>query len=46
MKASAPDLPQVARALLKSFIVGLEAAGLITAHQATLLIAVLELHDA
>jgi hypothetical protein len=46
VKASPPALPAVARSLLKSAIVGLQNAGLITSEQATLLLAVLELHDA
>jgi len=46
MKISPPVLPDVARSLLKSAIVGLANAGLITDEQATILLAYLELHDA
>lgn len=46
MSPTIPTLPDVARSLLKSEIVALATAGLITKEQATLLLAVLDLHDA
>ena len=46
MSPSVPKLPNVARSLLKSAIISLANAGLITEEQTTMLLAVLELHDA
>lgn len=46
MKISPPKLPAVAASILKSAIVGLASAGLVTDEQATILLAYLELHDA
>jgi hypothetical protein len=46
LKLKAPKLAAVPAAILKGLIVSLGNTGLITAEQATLLLAVLELHDA
>jgi hypothetical protein len=46
VKPSIPALPDVARAVLKSVIIGLYHAGLATQEQCDLLIAILRLEDA
>lgn len=46
MKPTIPELPGLARALLKSAIIGLFTAGLITQEQCDLLIALHQLEDA
>jgi hypothetical protein len=45
VKATAPKLPDVPAGILKAVIVALGNSGLITTEQATLLLAVLELHE-
>jgi hypothetical protein len=46
MKPSIPELPNLARSLLKAAIMGLMNAGVITEHDCDILIAVLQLENA
>jgi hypothetical protein len=46
MKPSVPELPNLARSLLKQAIMGLLHAGVITEHDCDILLAILRLEDA